>query len=431
MFKPKSKQQIPKILHFVWLGSLLDEAGRANVVNWKKTNPDYEANLWIDTSLFPRKPMKTKHVSDAEFKLALESYNTFEQEFKKLKKWAKENKIKLKDAHAISHAMPNKEFYFEETSGSDRNLAAASDILRLYLLLLFGGVYLDVKDVFPRFPLKLLVAINGFLCHMVGADIANNDIMASAPDNEIVRQLIIEIGNRYRNLHKDVRKTSAHRTPIYGGPDLFRGQDSRKMSTIEGSGPDLLGFILAKIINLPPIQELFDKYGLEYADEIEKLWRPFAFDDQFFETPLEQAKSWGTNLLESDFSKFSLYAKHALCRLYIDKLKQLSDSKMDPGLDEKLQLLSDISPILLGDLKTQFRNILGAEEKDEKYGSLLTDLEKTETLLNAHLQELSQLNPDNQKTEMLTFLYKLKEHGFSVLEDKAIFSDHKGKIEHP
>src|SRR5579862_4669334 len=83
---------IPKSIHFIWVGKLLNSDGRNNIKNWKKTNPDYDVNLWIDSSLYPEKFAQT------------DDYINFMN-------WAKENKIIIKDICGIHSQMYNKEFY--------------------------------------------------------------------------------------------------------------------------------------------------------------------------------------------------------------------------------------------------------------------------------------------------------------------------------
>lgn len=247
--------EIPSIMHFIWLGNVLDKKGKNNIIAWKKQNPNYEARLWIDSNLFysANKNMTTKN----------------KRKFKNLKKWAKNNDIQLFDlsldegmsykniigAAQFLNKMPNNMFYFDEINGDYRNLAAASDILRLYILKNIGGIYFDVKDIFPgdkELPCPLY-APHGFYCHAkifekslnIGGAVnsgrsINNDILGSVPEGKIIDLLFKEVLRRYDKLYSRVDILNAHRNPDFTHPYLVSDimdafdESKDKKSKLEG-----------------------------------------------------------------------------------------------------------------------------------------------------------------------------------------------------
>lgn len=46
-----SKQYIPKILHFIWVGSPLPAHLQANVTEWRKLHPDWEVRFWTEREI--------------------------------------------------------------------------------------------------------------------------------------------------------------------------------------------------------------------------------------------------------------------------------------------------------------------------------------------------------------------------------------------
>ena len=40
---------IPKKIHFIWVGNPIPDKYITNILLWKQKNPEYEINLWIDS----------------------------------------------------------------------------------------------------------------------------------------------------------------------------------------------------------------------------------------------------------------------------------------------------------------------------------------------------------------------------------------------
>ena len=58
---------LPRHLHAIWLGGLLQEAGKKNIEAWSETNPDYTMNLWIDSSTYKNWTEKEQKNYDKSF----------------------------------------------------------------------------------------------------------------------------------------------------------------------------------------------------------------------------------------------------------------------------------------------------------------------------------------------------------------------------
>ncbi len=44
-------RQIPKLFHFIWLGSPLCDSHTAMINTWREVNPDWEVHLWGDADV--------------------------------------------------------------------------------------------------------------------------------------------------------------------------------------------------------------------------------------------------------------------------------------------------------------------------------------------------------------------------------------------
>ncbi len=120
--------KIPKIIHYVWLGtSPLPAFAVSNIINSAAINPDYEVKVWVENTAKMKSQLVNAGYSKAIF-----------------------SKVKFIE--------PNPPFIIQAIIGREgdktqfANYAAASDILRLYIMSSEGGLYLDV-DVAMEKPL--------------------------------------------------------------------------------------------------------------------------------------------------------------------------------------------------------------------------------------------------------------------------------------
>ena len=213
---------IPKKLHFIWVGKNISEEYINNIKSFAAKNPDYEINLWLD---------KIFH---------------FERTFSQMD--SPQFKFNLRDIHKIRQKMDflTDSFLQREMSGVYPNFAAASDILRLYILDQEGGIYIDtdlkpVSDKLASFG--TLDAKYGFLANIhvndseSGLDrwTLNNNIIAASPGSQILTILKTKLLNRYRSewelVLTEKRKPGCKNTPF--------SKTKRFKATLYLSGPDL------------------------------------------------------------------------------------------------------------------------------------------------------------------------------------------------
>lgn len=288
---------IPAKIHAIWLGGILGEKGKNNLVAWKKAHNDFQVTLWLDSALYTH-----------AIKL---------NEFNELKKWAKDNKIILCDIASdkndanvqakgyIYKNMLSKQYYNDEINGSYRNLAAASDILRAEILYQKGGVYIDAEDVFPgavKLSKILKKAAYGFYCHiekgnLEKSDSVNNDIIVSVPHGTIISAYRNKINNNYIQLYQNVKKLQAHRNAEFSNQHLYGGVDARKQSTLQTSGPAALDYTITSLSMTGQfISEVNKKLSNENEDEL-------TLHKHFFSLPEKQASSWFDPNAENKYEK--------------------------------------------------------------------------------------------------------------------------------
>lgn len=128
---------IPKIIHYCWFGgNPLPELAQKCIESWKKYCPDYEIKRWDETN----------------FDL---NYNDYVREAYDAKKWA-----------------------------------FVTDVVRLYALVNYGGIYMDT-DVEVLKPLDEFLKYEAFSGFESERDIPTG-IMASEKDQELFKELLDE-----------------------------------------------------------------------------------------------------------------------------------------------------------------------------------------------------------------------------------------------
>jgi hypothetical protein len=186
---------IPKTIHFIWLGSPIPEKYGSNIRAIAALNADYKINIWLDDH------------SQASAEANPESRFTFRHVDQILN-----HAVASDDARNIYKLAVAK-------SGYRPNYAAASDLLRILILLAEGGVYLDTDTYVERVEAACgfgqLQAKYGFLLstQTVARDgPVNNSPMAAVPGSPALRELLALEEKRYRD--------AAHAAQFHGqGPE--------------------------------------------------------------------------------------------------------------------------------------------------------------------------------------------------------------------
>jgi mannosyltransferase OCH1-like enzyme len=191
--------KIPKMLHFIWLGSPMPEHMERNVTEWQRLNPEWRAYLWTDQNI----PV-LRH--SALYRRA-------------------------KDL-----VPPDAVYQFQ------------ADIIRLELLYDFGGFYADT-DTRPLKPIDSALYGHEVFAAMEDKNWVGNTVLGSVPGHPIFRDLVAGLASNVRQLRgKRPNHLSGPRylTPIwkthggYTAPShLFYPYSYRDV--INGTIPDNLG----------------------------------------------------------------------------------------------------------------------------------------------------------------------------------------------
>lgn len=383
--KSRADLLIPKKLHFVWLGNVLSDKGQQNLVAWKKTNPNYEVNLWIDSSLYPKRPKEPKFKANSEDVLQwkeyikkmeqyylqnesirakpslpkfnsndknmaewslyannLENFLKHEIKFNKLKKELKDQQIKIRDVNEDAvefyQGMPTKKYYDDQIQGRKPNFASAADNLRVEVLEKEGGVYFDILDIFPAKPLGDLRASLGFLCHLpqgLSSGRVNNDVIGSIAHGTLIRGYRNKIAAQQGKLYQVEDKVRAHRDSSYRTADRVEGRDYRLSSTLSVSGPNALSLFLNSMKN----------NLIPEADNAQFGWESIEFPSHFFQPDESQALSWveKTNVEEILRNYFYQYLAHQI-ELLIPTIEMKTNQLFHANVNKlkKLEVLKHI-----------------------------------------------------------------------------------------
>lgn len=195
-------------IHFIWLGRIMPEKNKDVVKQWRNINPDYRITVWLDE----------KTVSEEELRDFIKEMITCDI---KVKDITRENVIHDCIRHELDKEVPN--------------YGMASDMLRLSILTMKGGIYLD-SDVLPVDPLpQTIYAPNGILFSpwSQGKKVISNDILMCPKKSELMLRLSKETEVSYVNRGYIYKySTSAE------GPDFSNeAADYMKMVTLIITGP--------------------------------------------------------------------------------------------------------------------------------------------------------------------------------------------------
>ncbi|BEM85462.1 toxin TccC3 (plasmid) [Serratia marcescens] len=119
-----AKGNIPQLAHYIWLGgNSISNDSISNIIEFKKNNPEYDVNLWVENADKMKSSLVDREYSSSLFKFI---------NIKKIEQYS----------HSVESAIAR-----ESSDSAFKNYAAASDILRLAVLHRHGGLYMDVDVV--------------------------------------------------------------------------------------------------------------------------------------------------------------------------------------------------------------------------------------------------------------------------------------------
>ncbi|WP_027209659.1 TcdA/TcdB catalytic glycosyltransferase domain-containing protein [Burkholderia sp. WSM2232] len=185
---------IPKVIHIIWIGGDIPQRNRDCIVTFPRMNPDWQVNLWIDANQLltgERRRQISDHVSaqsggrvsveqwqdvarslgesggDAATISYLKDYlnqrgetlrGMRAQQVNSIINFCEANGIKLREVQRDLKMGKNAAIYRSELVNRGANFGSASDILRIEILLQYGGIYVDT-DVSCVSPL------GDIICH--------------------------------------------------------------------------------------------------------------------------------------------------------------------------------------------------------------------------------------------------------------------------
>ena len=146
---------VPTIAHFFWGGGDIQPHDLANVLRFKELNPEYQIKFWTEKPSHILNTLSAMETGDGVNRFLANRFGhdlEFEEPHDLFREFA-----------SISPGAFKLESLFQrESNGPYRNLAAASDILRMVALHVYGGLYMDV-DTSTKHKIPTLEASSGFM----------------------------------------------------------------------------------------------------------------------------------------------------------------------------------------------------------------------------------------------------------------------------
>lgn len=348
---------VPKKMHFIWIGGPIPQIFADNIKKWKEKNPDYEVHLWIDTAASNPNQIDAveKAANDAVADIGGEIHNLSEP------------KHPYFDAQS-----KNMNYYNDEITGESRNLAAASDILRMEILFREGGVYIDT-DLPPNKPLGDIHAPLGF----VKSTNFSNDFLCAIPGADLTDKFRNKITQNYSSVTQiDV---DAHRNK--------RPWQNRTDTTLLWTGPDMI----KTVINEQLIMMGNDKERLEFVEQ-------FQLEDLETKFIEESSQTW-RDKGPKDLTEANIYFKEELnfrLRHHIaESLSGMADEHKGKtrvalkNLEQRIRSTPETVPIhsIIHSWKAEHRKI-----KNKSVDSMSTSAERIHNLLEKGDYSQSQIN---------------------------------------
>ena len=186
--------KMPRIIHFIWVGSQIPVKYIYNIINVVIGNPNFRVYVWIDNPQGYGSHIQKHDILLSAPNIHLRNASTIFPRIVKLIPRAK-------------YLIP---YYERERIGIFTNYAAAADILRLFILYIYGGIYLytDIKLSMDYSQATLLNLEPKFYTHVTISNakkfIVNNDLMAAPPESVVIRKSIELVVQRYTHVNPEI-----------------------------------------------------------------------------------------------------------------------------------------------------------------------------------------------------------------------------------
>ncbi|MEV5541677.1 TcdA/TcdB catalytic glycosyltransferase domain-containing protein, partial [Saccharopolyspora shandongensis] len=265
------KLEFPRLMHAIWLGGPLRESGtmqqfRENFGAAATRNAaKAQSVLWTDV---PRRVFEAAVAGEVGFD-GLISYD----DVRSMARWAQENRVRLVNVAEVfnrSAPMELQEFYsVEMDKQTGPGYAAASDILRLEILLRFGGIYTDGDNEVGDLPTDADF-LGTRLAFAMPPTYWGNSAFAMPKNHPFLHVYLDEIRRGYR-MPDDMLLTRAPK-PYLGDEETFKTAIRRK-SVMYRTGPDALKQaadtvgLLANIWRIPKIDYITLGSGVSWLKQ--------------------------------------------------------------------------------------------------------------------------------------------------------------------
>ncbi|ALK32600.1 TcdA/TcdB catalytic glycosyltransferase domain-containing protein [Burkholderia plantarii] len=305
---------IPKVIHIIWIGGDIPQRNRECITTFVRHNPDWKIRLWIDANQLltgeRRRQVKAQHggsVSKEAWQAVAERLGSggdaetirylashFDQrgealqglrlrQINSIMDFCRANGITLSEVQRDLKTGKNAAIYRQELVNRGANFGSASDILRIEILLQYGGIYVDTDvdcvsalgelichQSYPRFS-----AVSALWANGVTEQDWNSDAWWKQRFNG---QMAPKISNSIIACHAGSKGLKAYRKLIAGNftklrrDDEMRGAyfDSIRSSTIQMTGPtaaaDSTGFNRAREAAKHDGDEFSDQRKLDLRD---------------------------------------------------------------------------------------------------------------------------------------------------------------------
>jgi len=218
---------ITKTVHFIWLGSDVPMKYLENIANWEAKNPTYSIYLWVDTLLFPA-PYRHVGLSNTRRYLACSKVA--------IRDLATADDLRSTVYLKETAQQPRSQTQIQAPTRGDANWGAASDVLRVAILLKHGGLYVDT-DIQCTGPLDIRIASSEspILVRLEEGESISNNIIAGPPGSPYLQRYAVRQSEYMNAMYDNPQQLHLYNT------DRGTNESARSQLTIANTGPQALG----------------------------------------------------------------------------------------------------------------------------------------------------------------------------------------------
>lgn len=238
---------IPTQAHFFWAGKAMPAEFMQNILLFQHQNPEWQVNLWTPSYQHWMPGLMELEDSGSALNSLLTSLNAAQIVHRDPEEMFSLLDFRHPDAHVI------RSIYAREGAGVYPNYAAMSDVFRLGVIWLYGGLWQD-SDVVPGGSVNLSGAHGDFYAY-TDEESFGNGVLAGVPGSVTGKRLLDELVYSYSTQHA-AQYVARHPTQFEGqgqapllswvNKRVTSGDEagSRLKMTMDMSGPDMIARVL-------------------------------------------------------------------------------------------------------------------------------------------------------------------------------------------